>query len=70
MFLDPTALTFSDPDHSAEEARWITIGRSVRQRVLFLAHTERDDRIRIISARRATRQEQEQYEEGIDEATD
>jgi uncharacterized DUF497 family protein len=32
------------------------------------AHTEREDRLRIISARRATRQEQEQYEEGIDEA--
>jgi len=42
---------------------------SARHRVLFVAHTEREDRLRIISARRATRQEQEQYEEGIDEAT-
>jgi uncharacterized DUF497 family protein len=69
VFLDPAALTFSDPDHSEDEDRAITIGRSARQRVLFVALAERDDRIRIISARRATRREQKQYEEGIDEAT-
>jgi uncharacterized protein len=69
IFLDPSALTFSDPDHSAEEDRWITIGRSARLRVLFVAHTERNDRIRLISARLATRREQQQYEEGFDEAT-
>ena len=62
-------MTFLDPDHSAEEDRAITIGLSARRRVLFVAHTERDDRIRIISARRASRREQEQYEKGIDEAT-
>jgi hypothetical protein len=54
---------------SEDEERAITIGPSARHRVLFVAHTEREDRLRIISARRATRQEQEQYEEGIDEAT-
>jgi uncharacterized DUF497 family protein len=69
VFLDPAALTFLDPDHSENEERAITIGRSARQRVLFVSHTEREDRLRVISARRATRQEQEQYEEGIDEAT-
>jgi uncharacterized DUF497 family protein len=69
VFLDPAALTFSDPDHFEDEDRAITIGRSARQRVLFVAHAERDDRIRIISAPRATRREQKQYEEGIDEAT-
>ncbi len=68
VFLDASALTFWDPDHSDEEDREITIGRSVRQRVLFVAHTAREGRIRIISARRATRQEQKQYEEGIGEA--
>jgi uncharacterized DUF497 family protein len=68
VFLDPAAITFLDPDHSQEEDRGITIGRSGRGRILFVAHTEREDRLRIISARRATRQEQEQYEEGIDEA--
>jgi hypothetical protein len=69
VFLDPAALTFLDPDHSGDEERAITVGRSARHRVLFVAHTEREDRLRIISARRATRQGQEQYEEGIDEAT-
>ena len=69
VFLDPAALTFLDPDHSGDEERAITIGRSTRHRVLFVAHTEREDRLRIISARRATRQEHDQYEEGIDEAT-
>jgi len=69
VFLDPSALTFCDPDHSAEEDREMTIGRSAQQRILFVAHAARRDRIRIISARRATRRERRQYEEGIDEAT-
>ena len=69
VFLDPSALTFWDPDHSAEEDREITIGRSAQQRVLFVAHAPREDRIRIISARRATSKERRQHEEGIDDAT-
>ncbi|MBI3827683.1 MAG: BrnT family toxin [Candidatus Rokubacteria bacterium] len=69
VFLDPLALTFWDPDHSEEEDREISIGRSARQRVLFVAHVGREGRVRIISARRATRREQRQYEEGIGEAT-
>ena len=69
VFLDASALTFWDPDHSAEEEREITIGRAAQQRILFVAHTPREDRIRIISARRATGPERRQYEEGIDEAT-
>ena len=69
IFLDALALTFWDPDHSEEEEREITIGRSAEQRILFVAHTAREDRIRIISARQATSQERRQYEEGIDEAT-
>ena len=63
------ALTFWDPDHSEEEDREITIGRSARQRVLFVAHAAREGRVRIISARRATRREQRQYEEPSGEAT-
>ena len=55
--------------HSEEEDREITIGGSTRQRVLFVAHVAREGRVRIISARRATRQEQKQYEESIGEAT-
>jgi uncharacterized DUF497 family protein len=69
VFLDPSALTFRDPDHSEEEDREITIGRSSRQRMLFVAHAAREGRIRIISARRATRRERRQYEEAIGEAT-
>ena len=63
VFLDPSALTFWDPDRSEEEDREITIGRSARQRVLFVAHAPRDGRVRIISARKATRKEQRHYEE-------
>ena len=69
VFLDPRALTFWDPDHSEEEDREITIGRSARRRVLFMAHTARAGRVRIINARRATRRERRQYEEGVGEAT-
>ena len=65
VFLDPFALTFHDPDHSHEEDREITIGLSARQRVLFVSHCERGDRIRIIGARKATPKERSQYEEKI-----
>ena len=58
-------VSFEEP---AEE-RDITIGRSARRRALFVAHGERNGRTRIISARRATRWERRQYEEGIGEAT-
>ena len=56
-------------ERSGDEERAITIGQSARERVLFVEHTEREDCLRIASARRATRQEQDQYEEGIDETT-
>jgi uncharacterized DUF497 family protein len=62
VFLDRLALTFSDPDHSDVEDREITIGMSSKQRVLFVSHCERGDRIRIIRARRATRKERLRYE--------
>jgi hypothetical protein len=67
VFLDPLAVTFPDPDHSGEEFREITIGRSARQKVVFLSHTRRGDRTRLISARKATRRERKQYEESISE---
>jgi uncharacterized DUF497 family protein len=67
VFLDRLAVTYPDPDHSAEERREITIGHSARQQVAFVSHTQRGDRIRIISARKATRRERKQYEEGISE---
>ena len=65
VFLDPLALTFPDPYHSGAEEREITIGYTARHRVVFVSHCQRGDRIRIISARRATRRERRQYEEGI-----
>lgn len=67
VFLDLLALTFPDPDHSAEEDREITIGFSSKKRVLFVSHCERGDRIRIISARKATKKERLQYEKRISE---
>jgi len=63
VFVDPIARTFPDPDHSTSEHREITIGHSTSGRVLFVAHTERMGRYRIISARRATPRERKQYEQ-------
>jgi len=63
VFLDPLATTYPDPDHSDEEYRAITVGSSAKQRVIFLFHTQRKDRIRIIGARKATARERKQYEE-------
>ena len=61
VFGDPLAGTILGP-HSGEEPRFITIGRSTSQRLITVAHSEREDRIRIISARRATRRERRNYE--------
>ena len=64
VFLDPLALTFDDPDHSLSEHRFITIGITSNQRLVFVAHVNKDeDRIRIISAREATRRESYEYQE-------
>ncbi len=63
VFGDLLSVTFLDPDHSVTEDRYITIGTSDRGRVLVVAHTDRDDRTRIISARKATRRERKTYEE-------
>ena len=64
VFLDSLAETFDDPDHSADERRFITIEMSTQRRVLFVAHADRgEDRIRIISARLATRGETHGYQE-------
>ena len=66
VFLDPLAATWPDPDRSASEDRFITLGLSADSRLLFVAHQEiADDQIRIISARRATRRERHAYEEDL-----
>ena len=64
MFTDPFALTFDDPDHSLDEKRFITIGTSTKQRILFLAHADRgEDHVRIIHARLATETEAHAYQD-------
>jgi uncharacterized DUF497 family protein len=63
VYGDALALTYPDPDHSISEQRFITIGISSAKRVLIVAHAERGESIRIISARKATRSERKQYEE-------
>ena len=63
IFGDFLSVTFLDPDHSSDEERYITIGLSHQNRVLVVSHTDRNDAIRIISARKATRSERRFYEE-------
>ena len=63
VFSDPLAFIFNDLEHSAEEHREIIIGYSTLRRLLLVCFVERvDDTIRIISARRATKQEVRDYE--------
>jgi hypothetical protein len=54
VFYDPSAATFGDPDHSQEESRLITVGYSVRGRLLVVSHVERGSITRVISARCAS----------------
>lgn len=63
VFGDPLSSTIFDEDHSLVEERYIDIGRSSQGRVLVVVYTERDNRVRIISARKATAREQRQYEQ-------
>lgn len=65
VFGDPLSVTVSDPEHSAEEDRYIIVGLSRRHRLLIVSFAERGDRIRIISARELTRAERKAYEEEI-----
>ncbi len=62
VFLDPYALTFSDPDHSVEEDREVTIGSTIKALLVAVVHCNRRGRIRMISARKATRAERNDYE--------
>lgn len=62
-FKDTLSLTIYDPLHSDEEERFILMGNSCKNRLLVIVHTERGDKIRIISARKATKNERRQYEE-------
>lgn len=62
VFGDPLAILVRDPDHSVGERRYLLLGTSNRRRLLVVAFAERPPRTRLISARRATRQERRRYE--------
>ena len=64
VFGDPLAITVDDLLHSDDEERYITVGTSDDGRLLIVSHTLRDAVIRIISARRTTRRERKDYEDG------
>lgn len=61
-FSDPLSITIPDPLHSEEEDRFILIGLSNKNHLLVVVHTERDNNVHIISARRATKTERKNYE--------
>jgi uncharacterized protein len=62
VFGDALSVTFPDPDHSIGESRYIIIGMAITNQLLVIAHTDRGDNIRLISARLATRPERKFYE--------
>jgi uncharacterized DUF497 family protein len=64
VFDNPLARESYDPDHSEEEDRYLLIGHSARGQVLIVSYTDREDRTRIISARRAEPRERRDYENG------
>ncbi len=67
VFADPFMLTIFDPDHSENEERWITIGQTIKGKILTVVHTYRHNKdneiVRIISARKATENEAKYYVE-------
>ncbi len=64
VFQDPLSVTIDDPLHSSFEERFVILGMSSQNRLLVVVHTDRRDRVRIVSSRRATSHEQKAYEEG------
>lgn len=64
VFGDPLAMLMADPDHSEEEERYLLLGASLPGRLLVVSFAERPPKTRLISARKATRRERRQYEEG------
>ena len=63
VFGDPLSLRMPDPDHSADEERYIVLGLSAHRKLLVVAFAERPPNTRLISARSATRAERKRYEE-------
>ena len=67
VWADEKSVEFFDPEHSETEDRFIRIGRSTATRLLLVIFCEREEGevIRLISARKATKKEEKQYEKGI-----
>lgn len=64
VFGDPLAKIFDDPAHSEGERRELIVGHSSPRRLLIVSFVERGNAVRILSARRTTRRERRDYEEG------
>jgi uncharacterized DUF497 family protein len=64
VFSDPTAITIEDPDAKGEQ-RFVGIGEGCAGNVLVVVYAWRGEDVRLISARRASRREREQYARGI-----
>ncbi|MGH7823981.1 MAG: BrnT family toxin [Candidatus Binatia bacterium] len=67
VFLDPNALSLFDEQHSEDEERWITLGSDHTGTLLVFCHTYREEtetsgRVRLISARKAKKNETKQYQ--------
>ncbi len=65
VFADPLARIFPDEEHSVDELREIIIGHSAGHQLILAYFTGIDDRVRIFSARKATRRERKDYEENV-----
>lgn len=63
VFTDSLSAMMPDAEHSDTEERFLIIGTSGKNRVIVVSYTERGDKIRLISARKATQNERKQYEE-------
>ena len=61
VFYDENAILFDDPDHSKEEERFLIIGVTTNEKICIVSHCYRDNIIRIISARKATKSERKTY---------
>jgi uncharacterized DUF497 family protein len=63
VFDDPLSITIPDPDHTIDEERVVIVVMSSERSLLIVVHTIRGERIRLISARPATKHERRNYEE-------
>ncbi len=63
VFFDDFSRIKGDPDHSIDEDRFIILGNSNKNRLLTISFTDRNNKIRIINARKSTNNERKQYEE-------